>query len=111
MDPKLAPFVVRPTDSLEDAMVLIEANRHRSVVVTDERGVVVGTLSDGDLRKAILDHRLLSTPVGHVMNTNFLSVGLDERDRGRELLEHEHVFVIPIVDADGALVDLVLAYE
>ena len=61
-------LVVRDTDTLEEALVAIENNSYRSVIVLNETDVVVGTLSDGDARKSVLDHRLLSTPVHRVMN-------------------------------------------
>lgn len=109
MPESLARYVVQAHETLEAAMLLIEENRHRSVVVLDGEKVV-GTLSDGDIRKAILDRRLLSTPVEHVMNTNFVSVAPDERERARELLRREHVFLIPIVDKDGKLVAIETAY-
>ena len=110
MGDSVSRYVVQKSDTLEAAMLLIEENRHRSVVVLDDRGVVVGTLSDGDARKAILDRRLLSTPVEHVMNTNFVAVGSDERARAREAIERDHLFLIPIVDAEGKLLDIEAAY-
>ena len=105
-----APFVVLHHETLEAAMLLIEENRHRSVVVVDEAGVVVGTLSDGDARKAILDRRLLSTSVEQVMNTNFVALGPDERGRAKEFFERDHLFLVPIVDADGKLLVVEAAY-
>ena len=92
-------------------MALIEENRHRSVVVIDAANVVVGTLSDGDARKAILDHRLLSTPVSQVMNTNFIAVGPNERGQAAALLEQAHIFLVPVIDREGRLVDVMRAYE
>ena len=110
MSDSLTPFVVRQHDSLEAAMLVIEENRHRSVIVLDDDDVVVGTLSDGDTRKAILDRRLLSTPVEHVMNTNFVALGPDERERAKEFFERDHLFLVPIVDGDGKLLEIQTAY-
>jgi CBS domain-containing protein len=110
-DPSLAPYLVSPEQSLEDAMAQIEENRHRSVVVVDDRDVVVGTLSDGDARKAILDHRLLSTPVQHVMNTNFIALEPARTGEAAGIFEREHVFVIPVVDGEGRLLDVLRAYD
>lgn len=110
-DRSLAAYVVRPTDTLEDAMAVIEANRHRSVIVVNDGGVVVGTLADGDARKAILDHRLLSTPVADVMNTNFIAVVPSDADSVAHIFEREHIFLVPVVDESGRLVDLRTAYD
>jgi CBS domain-containing protein len=103
--------LVRPDEKLADALALIERNRHRTVVVVDDRGVVLGTLSDGDARKAILDRRLLSTPVDQVMNTNFVALPPERTSEAAEILEREHIFVLPLVGAQGELIDLLFAYE
>jgi CBS domain-containing protein len=110
-NPALAPFLVHPDVSLEDALAQIQENGHRSVIVADERDVVVGSLSDGDARKAILDHRLLSIPVRQVMNTNFIALSPHDRDEAAGIFEREHIFLIPVVDAKGRLLDLLKAYE
>jgi CBS domain-containing protein len=109
MTESLSHYVVQEHETLEAAMLLIEENRHRSVIVLDGEKVV-GTLSDGDIRKAILDRRLLTTPVEHVMNTNFVSLSPDERGRAEELFADEDFFLIPIVDGDGKLLDVAAAY-
>lgn len=109
-DSSFAPYVVRPNDTIESALGLIEENRHRSVIVVDERGIVVGTLSDGDARKAILDHRLLTTPVHRVMNTNFIALSPGDVGRAGEIFGEEHIFLIPVVADDGRLMDVVTAY-
>jgi CBS domain-containing protein len=109
MSDSFSRYVVQTYDTIEAAMLLIDANEHRSVVVLDGE-IAVGTLSDGDIRKAILDRRLLTTPVERVMHTNFVSLRPDERERARELLRGEDFFLIPIVDDDGRLVDVETAY-
>lgn len=99
-----AKFVVLETDTLQTALLAIDNNLRRSVVITNAHNVVVGVLSDGDARKSLLDGRLLSTPVHRIMNTDFVSVGLKELAKARKLLTQGHIFVIPVVDSHGTLV-------
>lgn len=103
-------LTVRDTDTLEEAMVAIEINGYRSVIVVNENEVVVGTLSDGDARKSMLDHRLLSTPVHRVMNSNFIALTLDEREKAKATFEASHVFLLPLIDEHGKLIDVLTAY-
>ena len=97
-------FVVRDTDTLQTALLAIDINMHRSVVVTNAENVVVGVLSDGDARKSLLDGRLLSTPVHRIMNADFIAVGPQETDKAKDLLTAGHIFVIPVIDSDGKLI-------
>ena len=100
-------YIASVEDTIEEAWTKIEANKHRSVVVVDG-DKLVGTLSDGDLRKAMLKHRLMSTPVSEVMNVNFLSLKEDERGRAEELFREHDIFLIPLVDNDLKLVDILV---
>ena len=102
-------FVVRDTDTLQTALLAIDINMHRSVVVTNAENVVVGVLSDGDARKSLLDGRLLSTPVHRIMNADFIAVGPQETDKAKDLLTAGHIFVIPVVNASGTLLEILRA--
>jgi len=105
----VAPYVVAKVATLEEAMIQIEENAHRSVVVVDGRKVV-GVLSDGDLRKAILDKRLLSTPVSEVMNVSFASVTPDTLEHAKDLFAKPYILLVPVVDSNLQLVDILTAY-
>jgi CBS domain-containing protein len=92
-------------------MEKIEANRHRVVVVVDDDMRVLGTVSDGDLRRAFLHDVLTIAPVSGIMQLNPQVIGEEERAEGREVLARAHVTVLPVVTRDNRLVDVVLAYE
>lgn len=104
-------YVVQGDVCLRDAMILIEENRHRSLVVMDGKACVVGMLSDGDIRKAMLQDRLMETKVSDIMNTHFLFVREDDDPKiSIDYFNKEHIFIIPVVNKDGQIVALDLAY-
>jgi CBS domain-containing protein len=103
-------FIVRDTDTLEQAIVAIDSNLHRTVIVVNEHDIVVGTLSDGDVRKSVLDHRLLSTPVHKVMNMNFIALTEPEKGKAKSIFNEQHIFLIPVIDQDGKLLEVLDAY-
>jgi CBS domain-containing protein len=107
---RLYAFTVRETDTLEAALARIEANGLRSVIVLDGRGRVMGTLSDGDARKALLNRRLISTQVRQLMNLNFVWLPPAEVHRAKELFERHRIFMIPVMEDDQKLVDVLKAY-
>lgn len=97
--------------SVEDAVAVIEENNHRCVIVVGSGDRVVGTLSDGDVRKLILSHTVLSIPVSQVMNLNFKHVvkesGVDEKARLKEVLtKNPHISLIPVLDVKMILVEI-----
>lgn len=107
----LADFTVRPTDTIRIAMEQIERNKHRAVIVVDEEGIVLGTVSDGDIRRALLQNVLDMSPVSKIMNLNCITS--QERDHRvlAQLVRRERVTVLPIVDDARKLVDVFAAYE
>lgn len=105
-----SPLVVRDTATIQAAMVSIDLNTHRSVVVVNDRNVVVGMLSDGDIRKAVLDGRLLSTPVHRVMNPDFIALTPQARDRARAIFDEHHIILIPVIDETGMLLEILSEY-
>lgn len=103
-------YTVQMTDTIRTAMEKITANLHRAVVVLDGQRVV-GTVSDGDIRRAFLKEVLPIAPVESIMNINCRTTRERDPKALARLLAREHVTVLPVVNQGNALVDLALAYE
>ena len=106
LDQNKLKYIVDSKSTIEDAWSVININDHRSVIVVDG-DKVVGTLSDGDLRQAILSKRLFSTPVWEVMNTNFKYITGEKKKEGLNILEKKNIFLLPVVDDEMTLIDII----
>lgn len=76
--------------------------------IVDEKGLLVGTLSDGDIRRGLLKNGAMHDNVATVMNRNYYKVyqnGID-KDLIRELKEKKIVYV-PVIDQHGAIHSIV----
>jgi len=60
--------------SLKDAMAQMDQSGRGILFVTDDRDRFLGTVTDGDIRRGILDGKPLSMPVAEVMNDNPITV-------------------------------------
>ncbi len=99
------PVTLRPEDSVADALDLMERYHISGVPITDADGVLVGILTNRDLRfesnlrqpvSALMTVRnLVTAPVG---------TGLDEAN---EILHRHKIEKLPVVDADGRLKGLI----
>ncbi|MCB7128044.1 MAG: CBS domain-containing protein [Candidatus Brocadiales bacterium] len=110
MTKDLDMFTVGVTDTIKTAMLKITANRYRAVVVLDGRKVV-GTVSDGDIRRAFLKEVLPIAPVEKIMNINCRVTTERNPQKLSEIIRREMVTVLPVVDEENELVDVALAYE
>lgn len=104
-------FTVGPESSIRDAMRKIEANGYRVVVVVDPDQMVLGTVSDGDIRRAFLRDTLAIAPVSEIMQLNpHVTTETDPAKRA-QIVRDEQVTVLPVVNAENQLLDVELAYE
>lgn len=107
----LSAFTVSATDTIRTAMEKIDRNGHRVVVVVDELDAVLGTVSDGDIRRAFLHDVMPIAPVREIMQLNpHVTTETDRAVRAR-LIRERQVTVLPVVTADNRLIDVELAYE
>ena len=110
MTKNLDNFTVDKTDTIRTAMLKITANKYRVVVVLDGRKVV-GTVSDGDIRRALLKEVLPIAPVEKIMNINCRTTTETDPQKVKEVIRREMVTVLPIVTEQNELIDVALAYE
>ena len=59
---------------VKDAIKTLNAQKGKIVIVLNSENVVVGTITDGDIRRALLDGITVDYPVEKVMNKDFLFI-------------------------------------
>lgn len=109
----LSKLLVRPEASLLEAMRVIDREGIELAFVVDAAGRIQGTLSDGDVRRAILKGTALDAPaVGQAMNRRFISVNAAAgRAEVLDLMRSLSIGVVPVLDAKRRLTGLHLLYE
>jgi nucleoside-diphosphate-sugar epimerase/CBS domain-containing protein len=105
---------VREDRSVKEAMAVTDRSGLQMSFVISREGRLVGCVSDGDIRRAILKGMDIHLPVSGIMNAQPIS--LLQSDRGDSLAAQRTVRrlqsalrgaqVIPMTDAQGRLVDL-----
>jgi CMP-N,N'-diacetyllegionaminic acid synthase len=103
---KFSDLIVHSPAPLRTALERMTQNRRGVLFVCDEDGHLVGVLSDGDVRRSLLDNTLLISPIDKVMNTDPISAANVEE--GTELLRRMNIVAVPVVDADGKIREMVI---
>lgn len=99
--------LVSPGTSLENAIEVLDRAALRIVLVADEQRRLLGTLTDGDIRRALIRHLSMTSAVDEVMNPNPRVAGPDwSRDRLLQLMEQQQILQLPVVDEDKRIVGL-----
>lgn len=99
--------LVSPTFTLEDAIAIIDRSALRIAIVIDEHRHLLGTLSDGDVRRALMRHLPLDVPVSQVMCSSPTVARCDwNRSRLLAVMENKRLLQLPVVDDDGCVIGL-----
>lgn len=107
MDKNWKEIVVSPTATLREALGVIDTGALRLALVVGEGDVLIGTLSDGDVRRALIHGLSLEAPVSQAMNRQPRTVlASADRDSVFAIMDQQDLLVIPVVDDDGRLAGL-----
>jgi IMP dehydrogenase len=99
-----APVTLRPDQTLKDAKALQERYRITGFPVVDERGVVLGIVTNRDMRFAPDD----ATPVSEMMTSDNLAMLREPADlrEAKGLMEARRIEKLLVVDEGGRLTGL-----
>lgn len=99
--------LVNPSAVLREALKTINAVGCQMVLVVDSKQRLLGTLSDGDIRRALLRGVTLEAPVSEAMNTTPTVVNdYDNRETRLGLIKRLGLHQLPILDKHGYVVGL-----
>lgn len=112
MSQVLADIALRRSASLRNALEAIDRGGVEIALFVDEDQRLLGTLTDGDVRRALLGGATLEDPAERYSNKGFTAVG-EEASRAEvlDLMQATTLEQIPIVDSRGRLVGLHLLRE
>lgn len=110
MDERKKMYLINPFDDLKSAMIVIEKNEHRCAVVVDDNNKVIGILSDGDIRRYLLHNHLLISKVKDIMNLNFHFLNENNLEEAKKIFENLKTSIIPVIDNEGYLIDILESY-
>ncbi len=106
MSNKWKNIIIKPDQPIKDAMRLIDSEALRIVLVTSSEDKLIGVVTDGDIRRGLLNNLDINSPVSLVMNTSpvTLQVGSSEA-KVKRLMEEKDLLAIPILK-DEMVVEL-----
>lgn len=101
-------FVIDQTSSIIDALRLIDKNQSGFVLVCDQAGMLLGTLTDGDIRRSLLKGALIQDGICslYIRDFKYLSI-TDSIGKAIELFKNKAIKFLPIVDTERVLVNII----
>jgi dTDP-glucose pyrophosphorylase len=103
----LQQCLIGPDTTIHTLIERFNSRAEQIGIVVDEQRRLLGTVTDGDLRRGILRGVTTGAPVREIMNTAPRTLSIDQpRDNITGYMRRERVRHLPIVDFAGRAVDL-----
>lgn len=101
--------IVVPADmTVIDAMKIIDKAGTQFVMVMDSSDKLLGVVTDGDVRRGILNNVPLQSPVSDVMNKNPRYLASDvSRSEAVDFLQQKHLTHVPLLDKSGKVTNVI----
>ncbi len=107
----LKSLLISPLTTVKEAIQRLNDTGQKILFITDVDERLVGTLTDGDIRRGIIAGIVLTAPVDTVMKRQFISLPstTPELSQGAKRLMQQHLIEqIPVVNQAGVIVDVMV---
>ena len=100
-------IVVSPDASIKEVLKIIDQGALRIALVINDSNKLLGTLTDGDIRRALLKGKTINDPINTLYNPNPVTANLNEpKDTLIRKACQSRIYQIPVVDDNGILVGI-----
>ncbi|MCX6038330.1 MAG: CBS domain-containing protein, partial [Chloroflexi bacterium] len=105
-------YCVRPDASLIECIRTMDIAGTGIVLAVDSEGRLIGTISDGDIRRSLLQGYHLDSPVFPHINRNcFYVLPTVQRVEVLDIMQARRFKQVPVVDEQGKVVGLHLLHD
>lgn len=100
-------YIINQKASIKEALVALDGNTHdwQTLFVVDDSDHMVGTLTDGDIRRGLIKGAGLNDMVKLVMHTNFKYIIENQNDA--QLLKEfreKQIYFVPVLDSERHII-------
>ena len=101
-------LVARPSDTLKTAIKIIDRNTIKIVLVVDESNKLIGTVTDGDIRRALLRHLQMDSLISAFMNNDPITAkNNDGQSFILSVMKKNEIMQIPTIDDNEVVTGIV----
>jgi dTDP-glucose pyrophosphorylase len=100
-------ILLKPTSTVKEALKIIDSGAMQIALVIDEGEKLLGTVTDGDIRRGLLNNLSLDDSIESIIfKTPTVCSIEDTKEKILEIALSKKLHQIPIVDKDGKLVGI-----
>lgn len=104
---KWRKVLISPMTTIQQGIEVIDATSLQIAIVVDKNDRLIGTVTDGDIRRGILKGIALHEPISRIMNTYpVVAKDTDSRETIAAIMKMKQLRQIPVVNENGSVVKL-----
>ena len=105
---KINDLISEESITIVEAMEKIDKNARGILFIVDESNRLVGALSDGDIRRWIMNSGEVTALVSKAMNKAPIKLSEESRDDAIRLMKTEEITALPIIDSENHVIDIIV---
>ncbi len=99
--------ILKPEDTMEKAIQVLNKESLRIVLVADEYGRLLGTVTDGDIRRALIRRQEMNSFLADIMFKKPIVATLeDDRNKILAMMKARDLLQVPVLDDDRKIIGL-----
>lgn len=106
-------LIIHSSSTLRDALIRLNKNpKFLTLFITDDKNKIVGSLTDGDIRRGLISGLGDSSLITEFMNKDFIH--LIHGDYNREklaMIKSRNLHLVPVLNADGTIFKVINFHE
>lgn len=105
---RLKKVFIKPNHTIKQALRQMDAMGEKTLLVVDDHGLLLGTVTDGDIRRWILKGKDLAESVFRVMNSNPIYLNPNfEREKAKQVMVKQMLYCLPVVNGNKKVISAV----
>lgn len=102
-------YTIKDSEPIREALKRLNLVRSRSMTlfVINDYGVMVGTLTDGDVRRALIAGHEVNNPVGNAMHRNFSYLSSPTQAHELKQMRQRGILLVPLLDDERHILDVI----
>lgn len=108
---KLKSLLIPPDTTIKQAMHKLNETSEKILFVVDSHDKLLGTITDGDIRRALINGVQFSESVENIMWIRFFSLNHkdpDKKKKARSIMLCEKIDKIPLLNRNGVITDILM---
>jgi len=105
----LKSLLISPHSTVKEAMQRLNETGLKILFITDAQERLIGTLTDGDIRRGIITGLVLTAHVESMMSQKFISLTANTpnlQHEAKHLMQQQMIEQVPVVNENGAIIDV-----